>query len=253
MNDLIAIVDITDRKEKERVLQEQQIRAVNAGRIKDTFLSLVSHDLRSPLSGIFTMLDLLARSSEEFSREELDEAIHDMRASAAVLVEMINQLLNIDRLQSGRVDLEIDDVDLRKSIEQVLLTLTSQIKEKGIVPVVEVPPGAVIRADPGLLREAVFNLVSNAIKFSPDCGRIVFRHGNGWISVEDEGPGVPEEFRADLFRHEVKTSLPGSRGEPGTGLGMPLVADIMEAHGGHIEIDDGYTAGARFVLTFAPA
>jgi len=116
MNDLIAIVDITDRKEKERVLQEQRMRAVNAGRIKDTFLSLVSHDLRSPLSGIFTMLDLLARAGDSFSREELDEAIHDMRASAAVLVEMINQLLNIDRLQSGRVDLEMEDVDLRKSI-----------------------------------------------------------------------------------------------------------------------------------------
>jgi signal transduction histidine kinase len=251
MNDLIAIVDITDRKEKEQILQEQQIRAVNAGRIKDTFLSLVSHDLRSPLSGIFTMLDLLARSGDSFSREELDEAIHDMRASAAVLVEMINQLLNIDRLQSGRVDVEIDDVDLRKSIEQVLLTLTSQIKEKGIVPVVEVPEESFIRADPGLLREAVFNLVSNAIKFSPDGGRIVIRHGRGWVSVEDEGPGVPESFRADLFRHEIKTSLPGSRGEPGTGLGMPLVADIMEAHSGRVEIDDDYAAGARFVLTFA--
>jgi signal transduction histidine kinase len=251
MNDLIAIVDITDRKEKERVLQEQRMRAVNAGRIKDTFLSLVSHDLRSPLSGIFTMLDLLARAGDSFSREELDEAIHDMRASAAVLVEMINQLLNIDRLQSGRVDLEMEDVDLRKSIEQVLLTLTSQVKEKRIVPVNDVRGTAVVRADPGLLREAVFNLVSNAIKFSPEGGRIVFRHGDQWVSVEDEGPGVPAEFRADLFRHEVKTSRPGTRGEPGTGLGMPLVADIMEAHGGRIEIDDEYTAGARFVLTFA--
>ena len=249
---LIAIADIGDRKEKERVLREQRVKAENANRIKDTFLSLVSHDLKSPLSGIFTMLDLLARGGDVFSDEERHKTILDMRSSAAVLVEMINQLLNIHRLQSGNVEIHPEPFDVKRSTEQILLTLRNQADEKDLILDVDMPDGYQLVADPGLAREAIFNLISNAVKFSPTGGRLRVVVDGTTIAVEDEGPGVPADVREDLFRHEVKTTLPAPSGERGTGLGLPLVADIMEAHGGSVTLDASYDRGARFVLWFPP-
>lgn len=248
--DLFAVIDIHDRIEKERILTEQRQKAENANRIKDTFLSLVSHDLRSPLSGIFTMLDLLSKAVDSFSPEELQETILEMRTSASVLVEMINQLLNIHRLQSGHVELDLEPVSLRTVCEQVTLTLRSQFTEKEVHLDFDIPDDARIVADAGLLREAVFNLVSNAAKFSQPQGRVRVCARETWIAVEDHGPGVVAEDRPNLFRHEIKTSRPGSAGERGTGLGLPLVADIMEAHGGRVFLDETYHTGARFVLEF---
>lgn len=248
--DLVALTDISDRKEKERILKEQQTAAENAARIKDTFLSLVSHDLRSPLSGISTMLELLDRAGETFSPDEWKSAIHDLRESAAVLVEMINQLLNIHRLQSGRISVQREEVAVAMIARQVTLSLGKQIKDKDIAVAIDVDDDRTLLADIGLFREALFNLVSNAVKFSYRGGTIRVRVSHNAVIVEDTGDGVAKEDRADLFRHEVKTSRIGTEGERGTGLGLPLVADIMEAHGGRIYYDDSYTEGARFVLVF---
>ena len=248
---LVGIVDITDRREKEQVLREQRIAAENANRIKDTFLSLVSHDLKSPLSGIFTMLDLLDRAGDSFTQEQRTETIRDMRSAAAVLVEMVNQLLNIYRLQSGRIEVQLEEVPIQKSVEQVLLTLHVQIVEKRLTVGVDVDERQVIYADPGLLREALFNLVSNAVKFTPQGGVVRITSRERELVVEDSGPGVPQTDRAGIFRHEVRTSRPGSAGERGTGLGLPLVADIMRAHSGRVFLDERYTDGSRFVLDFA--
>ena len=144
-------------------------------------------------------------------------------------------------------------MNVRSAVDQVCLTLRVQIEAKEVDLEIDVASDLHLVADGGLVREAVFNLVSNAVKFAPTGGviRIVARGRS--IAVEDTGPGVPVEDRPDLFRHEVKTSRPGSHGERGTGLGLPLVADIMRAHGGTVSLDEEYTSGARFVLEFPPS
>ncbi len=246
--DLIAFTDIRDRKAKEHMLRSQRVKAENANRIKDTFLSLVSHDLKSPLSGIFSMLDLLAKEGDSFTKEERDEAIRELRSSVAISVEMINQLLNIHRLQSGYVEVDCTDVEVRTLIEHITLSLSSQIREKALHIELDIDPSLTVYADMNLFREAIFNLVSNAIKFSPDEGHIYVGAVGASVWIADEGVGVPAEDREHLFRQEIKTSRPGTRGEPGTGLGLPLTADIMKAHGGRVFLDEDYTPGTRFVL-----
>lgn len=247
---LLAVADITDRKAREKVVEEQRINAENANRIKDMFLSLVSHDLRSPISGIHSLLDVLNRDLASFSQDELVEAIGELRTASALLVEMVNQLLNIHRLQSGSIEVYREEVPFRELIVGVRQYLTRQIQEKGLIvePVVEAETA--ISIDIGLAREALFNLVANAVKFSPDGGRIRIVAGSDWIAVEDQGPGVDPEIIDDLFRAEIKTSRPGLRGEAGTGLGLPLVADIMAAHNGRVYLDPDYRNGSRFVLQF---
>jgi signal transduction histidine kinase len=251
--ELFALTDISDRKEKERMLREQRLAAENANRIKDTFLSLVSHDLRSPLSGISTMLELLDKAGSSFTPEEWKTTIRDLREAAAVLVEMLNQLLNIHRLQSGRLEVQREEVAVYLIAHQVVLSLSKQIKDKDLRVVVQIPEDASLEVDIGLFREALFNLVSNSIKFSSPRGEIRIGLEGESVYVEDDGTGVREADRPDLFRHEIKTSRLGTAGERGTGLGLPLVRDIMDAHGGEVYYDESYTEGARFVLKFEEA
>jgi len=237
--DLLALNDLTDRLEKERVLQEQRAQAENANRIKDTFLSLVSHDLKSPLAGIFTMLDLLATSGSSFSEQARDEAIRDLRSAAAVLVEMINQLLNIHRLESGQLQVETAPVQIEPLVQDIVLTLRRQIREKSLRIDVAVDPVFTLDVDEGLYREALFNLVST-----------VRVEGDGQeVRVLDHGAGIPPEDLPDLFRQEVKTSRLGTAGEAGTGLGLPLTKDIMHAHQGDVLVHSTGPGGTCFILT----
>lgn len=249
--ELLGVIDLSDRVEKERILREQRTQAENANRIKDSFLSLVSHDLKSPLSGILTVLDLLTSAGDRVSEEYKEQAIRDMRSSAALLVEMINQLLNIHRLQTGSIEVYREQVNVADTATRIFTSLTKQIKDKNLRTKVEAADSATILADPGLLREALFNLVSNAVKFSPVGGRITVYVDGYRVAVEDEGAGVPPGDIPDLFKHEVKTSRPGTFDEPGTGLGLPLTMDIMRAHGGTVRLEPG--AATRFVLDFDEA
>ncbi len=247
--ELLGFIDLTDRLEKERVLYDQRVQAENANRIKDSFLSLVSHDLKSPLSGILTVLDLLTSAGDRVSEDYKERAMRDMRSSAALLVEMINQLLNIHRLQTGRIELYREPVNAAETATRIFTSLAKQIADKRLSNNVTVTGQATLYADPGLFREALFNLISNAVKFSPEGGTIHVEIGEGRVSVSDDGAGVPGEDVAGLFRHEVKTSRPGTYDEPGTGLGLPLTMDIMTAHGGAVRYEEG--TPTRFVLDFA--
>lgn len=251
--ELIALYDISDRKEKERVLREQRTQAENAARIKDTFLSLVSHDLKSPLSGVHAMLDLLARAGETFTEEDRNEAIRDLRSSVALMMEMIQQLLNIHRLESGQLRAEKTRSEIRHLVSDILLSLNRQIAEKNLRVDIAIPPDLVLSIDEALFREALFNLVSNAVKFSPFGRKIRIEctpqpGGGGEVRVIDSGGGVPPEDLPNLFRQEIKTSRPGTAGEGGTGLGLPLVRDIMRAHGGDIVVEYTGITGSCFVL-----
>jgi len=247
--ELLGVIDLTDRNEKERVLREQRTQAENANRIKDSFLSLVSHDLKSPLSGILTVLDLLASAGDRVSEEYKERAIRDMRSSAALLVEMINQLLNIHRLQTGSMDVYREPVNVAETATRIYTSLAKQIEDKNLRTEVESREAGPLLADPGLFREALFNLISNAVKFSPEGGRILVRVERNRVIVEDEGAGIPAEDVPGLFRHEVKTSRPGTAGEPGTGLGLPLTMDIMRAHGGTVLLEPD--PPTRFILDFS--
>lgn len=247
--ELLGVIDLTDRNEKERMLREQRTQAENANRIKDSFLSLVSHDLKSPLSGILTVLDLLASAGDRVSEEYKERAIRDMRSSAALLVEMINQLLNIHRLQTGSIEVYREPVNVAETATRIYTSLAKQIEDKALRTTVDSRDVGPLLADPGLFREALFNLISNAVKFSPVGGQIVVRVERNRVTVEDEGEGVSPEDVPGLFRQDVKTSRPGTQGEPGTGLGLPLTMDIMRAHGGTVLLEPG--PPTRFVLDFS--
>lgn len=248
---LVILHDISQQKENERILERERRQAENANRIKDTFLSMISHDLKSPLSSIFSMLELLEESDGDLPGMDRRSVYKDLKSSVAVLLEMTTQLLNLHRLQSGSIEINKEAVEPRFIAKQVRLSLDQRLNEKGIEFRNEFPPGEVVEADLALFREVLFNLLSNAVKFCESGDVITVRRGeHGCLEVVDTGIGISEELLPELFRKEKKTTTLGTEGEPGTGLGLPLCRDIMAAHGGEISVRSRPGEGSAFSLRF---
>jgi hypothetical protein len=216
--------------------------------MKDKFVSLVAHDLRSPFTSIIGILSLLDRDMGESLGERRRSLLTRAISSGENLVRMIDELLNISRLQLGEVTPRPCFVEAARIGAQAIDQYRFAADEKGVWLVNDVPPDLWLYADPILYGEVVTNLISNAVKF---CGRgdtisvAPLTEGTG-LSVSDTGPGVSEGLVEHLFRHDIKTTLPGSAGEKGTGLGLPFCADIMRVHGGRLEYRRLGENGATF-------
>jgi len=243
------VTDITERKQAEERLQPAKERAEEATRLKDQFVSIVAHDLRSPFASIMGLLSLLRSDLKgglgEKQRGMLDTAI----SSGEQLRVMIDEMLDVSRLQTGKVRPEPRFIDASTVALSAIGSLAYIAHEKNVELVNNVPYGSRMLADPVLYGEVIQNLLSNAIKFSDKGGAVTVRIPDGnptTLAVIDEGPGVKEEFLADLFKHEVKTTSPGPAGEQGTGLGLPYSHDIMTAHGGRLWLETEEGKGSVF-------
>ncbi len=244
--------DINERLEQEEKLKLAKEKAENATRLKDNFVNLVAHDLRSPFAGILGALRFLkGDAGEPISGVRLD-MIDAALENGEQLVRMIDGLLNISMLQTGKITPLRKFVDGHVVANNALGAFRHMAKSKGVALVNDVPEGMRIYVDPILFGEVVMNLVSNGVKFSSegDTVRIYVPGGDGVaLAVGDTGMGVNESFLPNLFRHDVKTSAPGSIGEKGTGLGLSYCRDIVEAHKGEISVNSVPGKGSDFTVT----
>ena len=250
---LVYGTDITELKLVEEDLRRARDVAEEATRLKDKFVSLVAHDLRMPLGGIIQFLRYLRETAAPVLSDEQRQLAANTQASGENLLEMIDQLLDISRLRTGNITMTLEAVSLHKLAVTALADICHVASEKGIELLCDVPPEKRVWADKKLGVEVLRNLLSNAIKFTDKGGSIrIFtpEAGEGVIAVSDTGTGVPPGILPDLFRHEVKTSMPGTRGERGTGLGLPLSYDIMTAMGGTLTAESRAGEGATFYAVF---
>ncbi|MBI5178838.1 MAG: PAS domain S-box protein [Nitrospinae bacterium] len=244
-----TVQDVTERKAAEEELIRAKEEAEQATQIKDKFVSLVSHDLKGPLSAMLGFLRLVydehAAKMEMESRGMFDTALD----TGHKMVELIDELLNISKLKTGKLTLELRFVDARELAEKVISSLTPLAERKGVQIKNSLPPKSRIHADEVLFSQVLHNLVSNAIKFTGDGGLIeVFipRGQRSTVAVADSGVGISPKNLETLFNYEVKTSTRGTAGEMGTGLGLPLCYDIMRAHGGVLKADSDLGKGSVF-------
>jgi hypothetical protein len=234
-----AMMDITERKEAER--------------LKSDFVSFVSHQLRTPLAGMNWMLELAADSGGLSS--EAGEYIAEARESAKRLVGLVNDLLDIARLESGRAVATPDVLPLHELTASVVREMQALIAEKQHT--VSVDGAAVAWADPQLTRQVVGNLLSNAVKYTPQGGRIaITMQGQGestqW-SVADSGVGIPRAAQGRLFERFYRADNAMAMEVEGTGLGLHLVRLIVEQAGGHVWCDSEEGRGAVFSFTLPAA
>ncbi len=226
-------------------------KRVELDRMKTETLQLVSHELRTPLTSIRGLSDVLIKFP--VASDEASEMLGTIRSEAVRLGEMINRYLDLTRLESGAQPLRLTEMNCQRLIADCVCSLSSFAAERRITLSSEVNPDAlVLRADAQLLTQAINNLLGNAIKYSPPETEVVvaaeLNHANVMISVRDQGFGIPEGARERIFEKFYRLDRDTTSGVVGAGLGLPLVKEIVERHGGRITFESGMATGSTFTI-----
>ena len=243
-----------ERRREELLAREQQARASSeaAVRARDEFLSIASHELRSPLATIKGQAQMALRRLDRGGQLELTRATEALRAIARqsdTLNRLIDQLLDVSRLEIGKLQLDRQTIDVVAVVEQVVSD--ARARADGHVISLAAPHFLEAEVDPLRLEQVLRNLVDNAIKYSPEGGAIevgVSRsmHDALEIAVRDYGPGVPPENRSLIFERFYQAH--GNGHKRGLGLGLYVSREIVELHGGHITAEFPSGGGSRFVV-----
>jgi PAS domain S-box-containing protein len=248
---LMCTTDITQRREAEENLLRAKESLEQANKIKDQFVALVSHDLRSPLASILLGLD----SAIYKAGDNLDPAARDTlvkcQNNVNGLLGMVGKLLDINRLQTGKLKPNKVFINAKELVSQVYFRLASLAQDKKITLANDVPMGRKVFADNVLFQQVIQNLVANAIKYCRDGDSVTVSIATGspnTILVKDTGVGVDPKVLPDIFKAEVTTTTLGTKGEKGTGLGLPLCHNIMKAHGGDLRVESTPGAGSSFYV-----
>jgi signal transduction histidine kinase len=246
------ITDITERKRAENELLEAKEQAEAATKLKDKFVALVAHDLRSPFTSMMGLLRLFAERKSLLTNEEDNKILDRVFKSGDRMMTMIDNLLKISMLQTGQITPQPRFFKGCAAVAVTIGSVSHNAVQKGIEIINEVPQDTRLYADPTLFDVVLLNLLSNAIKFCSRGDKITFFIPPGLksaIAVRDTGKGIDEKKIPNLFNHEVTTTTPGTAGELGTGLGLPYSYDIMKAHGGELTVESAPGKGSVFCAT----
>ncbi len=225
--------------------EEARAELREQNRLKDELISVVSHDLRTPLTSIMGYLELVADEADpETARTFLDV----VQRNTARLHRLVEDLLFVSRVQAGREALELEPVRVGDVVRDTVAASLPAAGAAGVDLTCIVETEDVILADAHRLAEVLENLLSNALKFTPPGGRVRVHAGRERgalvIGVEDTGVGIAEEDRQHLFDRFFRAS--GTDGIPGAGLGLSIVKAIVDAHGGAVDVRSAVGAGTRF-------
>ncbi|WP_339755009.1 PAS domain S-box protein [Algoriphagus aquimarinus] len=248
--------DITELKQTQKDLFHAKVRAEEASRVKSQFLSIMSHEIRTPMSAVIGLSHLLV---EENPREDQLEILNTLQFSAENLMVLINDILDFNKMDSGKVELESISFDLRVLINRIIHSYSFQAKEKGIKISAEIDgeiPHTLI-GDSVRISQIINNLLSNAIKFTND-GQIrlnlqlVSASNNECeikFGLQDTGIGIPEDKLDLIFEAFTQASTDTTRKFGGTGLGLAIVKRLVELHGARIEVSSSLNVGTNFEFT----
>jgi len=253
--------DLTERlAAQERALADARRLAETeaTSRAKSEFLTAMSHELRTPINATLGYVELIELGIGGPTSEQQRDYLQRIRGSQEHLLGIVTDLLNYGRMQAGQMTYELGPVPVHAVVESALRTLEAQASSKGItVDHGPCPRGLVARADRAKVTQIVFNLISNAVKFTPAEGRVTVGCGGTTgtvaITVTDTGPGVPTEKQGAIFEPFVQLGRSFSSGHEGTGLGLAISRDLARAMGGDIAVESRVGSGSIFTLSLPRA
>ena len=239
-------------------LEDLNQKVQEANRLKTEFVTVVTHELRSPLTSISGYLDLLLEEEGREGAETREAYLQIVKRNADRLLELINDLLDIARLEAGKLALKRVPLDLEGLIQEVSEALRPQIESKGQhLRLALGAPLPVVTGDPERLTEILLNLVSNAHKYTPQGGSITVatraEHTGVCIAVQDTGIGLSSAEQQQLFTKFFRVQHPLAREAGGTGLGLAIARALVELHGGTITVVSAPGRGATFNVTLPAA
>jgi signal transduction histidine kinase/ActR/RegA family two-component response regulator len=234
------------------VRRQAETRADEANHAKSEFLSRMSHELRTPLNGILGFSQLLAM---ELTTPEQRESIDHIHKGGRHLLSLINEVLDISRIEAGKISIELEPVRVGEVVATALDLVRPQALARGLAVESAVTDAHSVMADRQRLQQVLLNLLSNAVKYNRDAGRIVVtsavRDGRGWISVRDTGPGITPAMLARLYTPFDRLGADRTSVE-GTGLGLALSKRLVEAMGGSLEVESAVGEGTTFSVGLPP-
>jgi signal transduction histidine kinase len=246
-NVLVTYLDVTDTARCERVLRERNEALETAGRLKSEFIANVSHELRTPLNAVIGFADILTNQYfGDLNPRQLDYS-RNVLESSQQLLGLINDILDLATIEAGYMVLETGPVEVFDMLKTVLALTRGRAKSRGLEIELSCPPDiGAVAADERRLKQALFNLISNAIKFTPPGGSIRIeaerRESELLLTVADSGIGIPPSDKPRMFE-KFERGMPRS----GAGLGLSLVKSLIDLHGGTVTIDS--VAGRGTTIT----
>ena len=250
---IAQVQNITERKKAEEQLIKyaEELKILNAA--KDKFFSIISHDLRSPFNSLLGITEYISHSYDNLTPSEIRESVKNIYSSSQKLYNLILNLLEWSRLQSGRFDMERTEIELSILIEEMKNIYSDSADSKSIEIETDIPENIVIFADKYMIETVVRNLISNAIKFTNAGGKINIKaDAKGdfvTISVIDNGVGISDKNVEDLFRIDEQFRRDGTANEKGTGLGLILCKEFVKKNNGIISVESEEGKGSKFSFT----
>jgi PAS domain S-box-containing protein len=244
--------DMTERKKIEEALMHAKEQAERASEFKDQFLSTMSHELRTPLNAVLGFSDLLADERYGPLNARQQRYVEHIHTGGKHLLKLISDILDLSKIEAGRMELAREDMAVASAFAEALSALEPLAGKKSQQLLQQVEPGLHVHADSTRFKQVLVNLVGNAIKFTPEGGRIELaaRQVDDKVRVEvrDNGPGIPPEEQQRIFEAFFRLSEKGSSAE-GTGLGLAITARLVELHGSKLEIESKPGEGACFYFS----
>jgi two-component system cell cycle sensor histidine kinase PleC len=228
-------------------------KAEDANRLKSEFLANVSHELRTPLNAIIGFSDMmLAGAFGPLGDEKYAEYCRDIRESGAFLLRVISDILDMARLEAGRIEIDREPLEIDLVVTEAVEAHVGQAERNGVRIFAEAPTGLTLSADRQAVRQVLFNLVSNAVKFTMDGGAVRIRAGKRRhgvaIVVEDTGIGIPAAALAKLGRPFEQVQSPLTRSHKGSGLGLAIARSLVALHGGEMDIMSKQGVGTKVTV-----
>jgi len=252
-----SIRDSSERKRFETMLREKNTQLERADKAKDMFLASMSHELRSPLHTIIGFADLMKEQLKGPLNDDQARYVHHILSDSRHLLALINDILDLSKIEAGCLQLQLQTFELAGSIEEVVSSVSQQLQGKAIRLETRCAAILALDADPLRFKQVLYNLLSNAIKFTPDGGLISIAAARAGdfieVSVRDTGLGIAEEDHESVFDRFQQVGVTSRGVREGTGLGLPITRALVEHHGGTIRLESEPGHGACFTFTLPAA